>query len=264
MDEVEAWLAGLPEGTVITPSAITMREWSRLSTEEEAAVVAAALTDAGILQSGPVPSLCTRTLAETAGYRLGIRQGLDAPHPSTATTELCATVPDAVAWPFAPVLRNETSDLRAALFDMVAGARSRIVIASPFWDRSTVSELGELLRRRLQAGVRIDLLARLESEASEDYQALASRLPIDRRIRLFRWYERGNAEDTGTQTFHFKAAVVDGGTQAYLGSANMTLSGLRSRLELGVMLRGRPAVALSRVLEIVLGLATQVQLQEFS
>lgn len=62
--------------------------------------------------------------------------------------------------------------------------------------------------------------------------------------------------DKNIQTFHFKAAVADQGTKAYLGSANLTTSGLRSRMELGVILTGEVAGQLHRVIVAALALAS--------
>lgn len=259
MDEMESWLVELPEGTIVLPPRIVSYDWSRLPTEEEVSIATGALVDLEILGAGGSLVLSRQALTETAGFRLGVRVGLDTTRTTRETTELCVTVPDAVPVPIASILRSETVDLRAALFTMIAGAHRRIVLASPFWDRLTVGELGELLGRRIEAGVQVDLLARLESETSEDYLALIDTLALNGRVRLFRWYEPGNHGDRPIQTFHFKAACIDDGVQGYLGSANMTMTGLRSRLELGVILQGGPAVALARILDTVLAVATQVE-----
>jgi len=52
---------------------------------------------------------------------------------------------------------------------------------------------------------------------------------------ILSWYEGAGTE---TQVFHFKAVSADTGQRAYMDSANMTVSSLRSRMELGVILRG--------------------------
>ena len=51
---------------------------------------------------------------------------------------------------------------------------------------------------------------------------------------------------------HFKAISADRGQRAYLGSANMTVLSLRSRMELGVILGGAAASQLDRILRVVL------------
>lgn len=57
------------------------------------------------------------------------------------------------------------------------------------------------------------------------------------------------------QTFHFKVAIADEGKTAYLGSANLNTAGLRSRMELGVILSGEASRKLYRVIMTALGLA---------
>ena len=42
-------------------------------------------------------------------------------------------------------------------------------------------------------------------------------------IHFYNWYEPYSDDMFGSQTFHFKAAVIDNGEKAYLGSANSNL-----------------------------------------
>ena len=53
----------------------------------------------------------------------------------------------------------------------------------------------------------------------------------------------------------FKAISADRGHRGYMGSANMTISSLRSRMELGVILRGTAAAQLDRILRVVVTMA---------
>lgn len=131
---------------------------------------------------------------------------------------------------------------------------ARIVLAAPFWDRATALQLSELLERRLTAGVCVDILTRSAAKTGDGYAVLASRLGSHPQLRLYRWYERNSADMFGAQTFHFKAVVIDDGARAYLGSANMTAGGLRSRMELGTELQGEGARTLARVLDVVLAI----------
>ncbi len=45
-----------------------------------------------------------------------------------------------------------------------------------------------------------------------------------------------------------------------MGSANMTYSSLRSRMELGVILNGRAAAQLDRILRVVITMASPVEI----
>jgi hypothetical protein len=74
-------------------------------------------------------------------------------------------------------------------------------------------------------------------------------------IRIMSWYD---GDEDNRETFHFKAASADRGKLGYLGSANMIRSSLRSRMELGVLLRGSPAEELDAVLQVVLAIAKPI------
>jgi phosphatidylserine/phosphatidylglycerophosphate/cardiolipin synthase-like enzyme len=77
------------------------------------------------------------------------------------------------------------------------------------------------------------------------------------RCRFFAWYEPSENDPFGTRTFHFKAVIADDGLKAYLGSANLTTAGLRSRMEMGVILTGEPAVQVAQIVDIVLSQANR-------
>jgi len=232
----------------------------RLATQDEVAVAITALREIGILQTGQPLHLARHTLIETVGYRRGVREMLEVIPQQESLPQLCATLPLGLDRAIEGALRKEVLDLRAALFDLIASAHTRLVLASPFWDQATAGELSMLFRRRLAAGVRIDVLGRAEADAGYEYFALAKQFPRSPGIRFYNWYEQHKEDLFGTQTFHFKAAAIDNGDRAYLGTANMTSGGLRSRMELGVVLRGSPAAALAHILDEVLRIATPVEL----
>lgn len=88
--------------------------------------------------------------------------------------------------------------------------------------------------------------------------SLAKRFSSYQGIRFYNWFKPLDEDHSKIQTFHFKAAIIDDGEKAYLGSANMTSGGLRSRMELGVVLRGEAALTLVHLLESVLSISTQI------
>lgn len=256
---VEGWLEALPDGASVSTRLLRTGDWSRLPSDDEAAAVIAALQELGILLPGKPTRFSRQALVETAGYRRGVRDALTVTTAGEPQMDLCATVPAGLPPTAYAALARETLDLRAALFDLVASAQRRVVLASPFWDRTTAEELRELLLRRVVAGVGIDLLGRAEGGEGDEYRALVAGLLDRPGVRAYGWYERGAGKGVGVQTFHFKAVVIDDGVRAYLGSANLTVAGLRSRLELGVVLRGSTAVSLARILDLTLGIATPLQ-----
>jgi len=172
--------------------------------------------------------------------------------------QICATLPPSLSSLVKDALREDVIDLRAVLFDLIAGAHTRIVVASPFWDSATAFELSELLRRRLSSGLHVDILGRTEKKAGNDYRVLANQFTQSQDIHFYNWYEPNSDDQFGSQTFHFKAVVIDNGSKAYIGSANMTDGGLRSRMELGVVVQGSTAMTLAHILDQILSIATRI------
>jgi phosphatidylserine/phosphatidylglycerophosphate/cardiolipin synthase-like enzyme len=219
-----------------------------------------ALASIGILKEDNRVYLLNETkLFQTEGYRTGaqealaLRTGADHEQPL-----LFASVPSGLSSAAEQEVRAHAADLRAGVVDMILSARERIVLASPFWDPSTADELGVLLSRRLEAGVAVDILGRFGTD-DEALKTLTSLLSGHRHVRLFSWHVADPDDPFGSQTFHFKAVVADDGDRAYIGSANLTISGLRSRMELGILLRGEPALKVARILEVVLSLSRIVK-----
>lgn len=262
LDGVERWLAQHPEMTVVTPSSVRAEADLGLVTEEQARAVLAGLGALGVV----VPSGRGRfrvlhdTLDSSREYRRGVREGLDAaPTPETAP-DLCAAVPSGMLAERQLIVRGLATDLRAAVFDLIAAARGRLVLASPFWDSETARDLVDALVPPLRAGVRVDLLGRRLRSADgteTGLDTLRSRLVREGNARVFLWREPDRGDRFGSTTFHFKAAIADDGARAYLGSANFTASGLRSRMELGVMLEGAAAARLAAVVEVALSAARE-------
>lgn len=236
---------------------------NRYPSGETINVVQAALLDIGtIRRDGPNLKLDRGALADNSSYRKGVVDAMAAFVPSgSESTQLCATIPDGLSEMVDKALRMHTLDLRGTLLDLIANAESRIVLASPFWDLQTAKELAEALAKRLEAGVRVDLLGRFPSEDLEIKRFLLQRLGGREKCQVFAWRESGNKQKTKFTTFHFKAAVIDDGVRAYLGTANLTFSSLRSVMELGVIMRGDPARQLLAILNVILSIASPLSEQ---
>src|SRR5262249_33731452 len=145
--------------------------------------------------------------------------------------ELCVSLPPTIAAAAGIVIREMTSDLRAGLWDVISGARETLVIASPFWDVVVAQEGGELLGARMRNGLKCIILGRFSNANDRAALPTLTRLTSYGEITIMSWFD-GN--EANRETFHFKAASADRGKLAYLGSANMIRSSLRSRMELGV------------------------------
>jgi len=140
---------------------------------------------------------------------------------------------------------------------MVAGAKHSLIVASPFWDAGTAGEMASLLDKRLGTGVRVWLLGRFERDLPAGVRSELRKIASEKECSILSWIEGLGAD---TQTFHFKAASADAGQRAYMGSANMTVSSLRSRMELGVILTGTAAAQLDRILRVVITMASTVEI----
>jgi len=221
-------------------------------------VVQEALLEVGTLRrNGSKLMLDRQAFCDNQRYRKGIEDAITALlQPTNQSLQLCATIPAGLDELVEKALRVHTLDLRSALLDLIASAESRIVLASPFWDLQTARELAEALAKRLQAGIRVDLLGRFPSDNRETERFLLKRLGGYDQCHLFAWHQQ--SEPKRTTTFHFKAAVIDDGARAYLGTANLTYGGLRSVMELGWIVQGDPANQLLAILNVILSIALPI------
>lgn len=258
--QIEDALGELDNGAVVSIRVIRRLARDRLPSDEEASAVIGALESIGILRhNGMMHRLDRPQLVSTNQYRCGVREALayKSSQPTESVT-LCIALPVGLDPTVTQLLQREAVDLRAALLDIVVSARERIVLASPFWDAETAAELAELLSRRLIAGVRVDLLGRFEEPHDQGSSTLLAHLSRYPSCRLYSWYIPSVSDRFGSQTFHFKAAAADNGEKVYVGTANLTVSGLRSRMELGVVLNGELGRKVVNILDIVLKMADPV------
>ena len=251
-------LRGCQEGGRVDATFVRASARDRLPSQDESTVAVRALSEIGVLSDGGAGGyrLSTAQLTRTEGYRKGVRDGIEHTRRSVSDNAftLLGSVPVGVPPTAEREIQSSVADLRAGIMEIVSSARERIVLASPFWDISTAKELSVLLARRLEAGVAVDILGRFV-DGDNALEALVAGLSEYGRTRIFSWHAVNHEDPLGSQSFHFKAAVSDGGTLAYVGSANFTISGLRSRMELGILLREEPALRVARILDTVLGFA---------
>jgi hypothetical protein len=229
---------------------------NRLPSDDETLAALQALSALGILRRNKSKFLLDRTkLLEKFEYCRGVREALaTSVLLSPSSVRLCAALPVGLDTMVEKALRHNTIDMRANLLEIIASAKIWIALASPFWDAETARELAEVLIRRLDAGVRVDILGRFEEE-DRGARQLQAKLGSYEHCQLFAWLEENAADRFKKQTFHFKAIVSDDGAKAYLGTANLTASGLRSRMELGVILEGEAARQLAQIVKVTLSIA---------
>ena len=263
---VEESLLDLGDGDVREVSTLT-RHLSlpngRPISTDEALVAVSALVELGIFtRIGLQYAFNKKRFVETAELRRGIHAAIRtlATPPRRDPEQdayLCVSLPPSLSPVAEHVIRECSTDLRSGLLDVVAGAKESLIVASPFWDAGTTAEMITLARKKLSAGVHIFLLGRFSQDLPVNVRSELSKVSNEPQCSILSWYEGTGAE---TQTFHFKAASADRGRRAYMGSANMTVSSLRSRMELGVILKGGPAAQLDRILRVVITMASPIRL----
>ncbi len=256
LDAMETHFAGYSTSCAMNREALRGITVGRRPTEDELSAAIHALSVLGVLSqtSGRI-EFSAGAFRSTEGYRQGVREGLRARARPNGVA-LAAGLPPGLPKAAKDAIHARARDLRAALVDCIASANHRIVLASPFWDEETTDELADLLSRRKAAGVLIDLIGREVGGLTPSGQCLAElvrRLGEPSKVRATGWLSFSQTK-IGVQTFHFKCAIADG-ERAYLGSANFTTGGLRSRMELGVILSGEVARSLAQVLDTVLEVA---------
>ena len=260
MAEIESALERLSPNASVDSAVLRNICSARVPTYDEIAVAMNALLDLGILRpAGRAYSFDAQAFTATRDYRRGFRDGLAAGFRWTQPSDisLCIAVPPGLPQLFRDGLADAATDLRASIVNVVAAASYRLVLASPFWDVSTAADIGGLARRRVDAGVRLDILGRFDAkdEAKSHLDGLFSGC---KGVRVFRWYEPTPRLEAVT-TFHFKAVVADEGARAYVGTANLTRSSLRSTMELGFIVGGAQGRAVARIVDAVINISEQVE-----
>ena len=259
LQAIEDALTDCADGANINRNFFRRLGINRLPSEDEALAALQALAALGILRRNKSKFLLDRTtLLEKIEYCRGVKEALAVSVlPSQSLVKLCAALPVGLDSMVEKALRHNTVDMRANLMEIIASAKTWVALASPFWDAETARELAEVLIRRLDAGVRVDILGRFEEEDGGARQ-LQAKLGGYQHCQLFAWLEENSADRFKRQTFHFKAVVSDDGAKAYLGTANLTASGLRSRMELGVILEGEVARQLAQIVKVTLSIARPI------
>jgi phosphatidylserine/phosphatidylglycerophosphate/cardiolipin synthase-like enzyme len=261
------WLIECVEGFLslhdVVPSKNLLRVFRNLSAQsgrplsnDHALIAIAALEDLGIVsKSGLAYRYDSERFRETAQLRMGIKVALNLTvddQPEDAKSHICVSTPPSISAVAECLIRESCTDLRSGLLDLISGATRSIIIASPFWDASTTGEMVSLLGKRLNTGVQLSLIGRFSNDLPLSVEAELRRIAANKGCRILSWFEVAGNE---TETFHFKAVTIDDGRAGYIGSANMTASSLRSRMEIGIILKGDLALQLDRILRIVITLA---------
>ncbi|MCA3100961.1 MAG: hypothetical protein ING77_07815 [Rhodocyclaceae bacterium] len=147
-------------------------------------------------------------------------------------------------------------DTKEVLPSLAEQASHRFCVMTPFIDEVGVPVVMNLFQRSRKCARR-SLIIRATPEgglppAVHSVQAELSTQGVQiRSLRIDR------PESPGYETFHAKVVLADD-SEAYVGSANMTKWSFEQSLELGVLVRGRAARTLARVVDAVESVSTIV------
>jgi phosphatidylserine/phosphatidylglycerophosphate/cardiolipin synthase-like enzyme len=228
----------------------------RLPTKDELLAAFEALSSVDVLiREQSVYKVNRLHLPQKLAYCRGVRDALNnSASREKINVKLCAALPVALNEQVEKALRRNTVDMRASIVDIIASSKKWVALVSPFWDEETAREIAEVLSRRLETGVRVDILGRFEKN-DEALPILRQAIGGHKLCQFFAWAQRDSKDTFGKQTFHFKAVVCDDGARAYLGTANLNRAGLRSRMELGVILEGKTAKQLAQIVKVTLSIS---------
>lgn len=155
--------------------------------------------------------------------------------------EQVVTVPD--------YLRNdlpfgEVQETARVVIGLVAGASSRVVMASPFLDEGFDALTPHVSKLLSRGGTFLLLTRELERSGSHNFAVvdkLRDQCGNPPGLQVVSWEEKGLG-------LHMKTVIADS-ERAYVGSANLTTGGFGRHAELGVLLEGPSVRRVERVLE---------------
>jgi hypothetical protein len=256
LEQIEDELINCKEGSLVGFNFIKKLKGDRLPTKEELLAAFEALSSVDVLiREQSKYKLNSLNLRQKLAYCHGVRDAIkNSALQKQINVKLCAALPVALEEQVEKALRRNTVDMRASIVDIIASSKSWVALVSPFWDEETAKEIAEVLSRRLETGVRVDILGRFEKD-DPALPILRERIGDHKLCQFFAWAQKDSKDAFGKQTFHFKAVVCDDGARAYLGTANLNRAGLRSRMELGVILGGKTAKQLAQIVKVTLSIS---------
>lgn len=151
--------------------------------------------------------------------------------------EFVITIPEPFGAELAYKTRARTT--LGVLTQLIAGARQKIVLATPFIqaERSLIEgPLAEALQAALLRGVGIDIVS--TSQSLQSLRRVDWLNSSHHNVRFFQ--AKTNVEQEQRLGSHAKFCIADE-TSVYVGSANLTGPGLSEHLEMGFLVDGKYA-----------------------
>ncbi len=140
---------------------------------------------------------------------------------------------------------SELLPIHSTLRDMISRAAEDVVILNPFFDKFAVKELQDVIISAVNRSVAVKIITRyISGTRRSNLEALhpiiegVGRCERSAYFTIYQ-YQSEEKKEGRLLDFHAKMVISDRNKEAYLGSANLTETGLRSRLELGTKITGR-------------------------
>ncbi|WP_426336761.1 phospholipase D-like domain-containing protein [Pseudoduganella sp. R-31] len=140
----------------------------------------------------------------------------------------------------------------SGVLELIRGSRSCLTLLAPYIEAEGIGQLQQELLDALARRVSVDVITQdansLSSWASSSLELLRSEARLlAGTLRVY------SAPNSAPVLLHSKLVVADG-SLAIVGSANLTGNAMLRNLETGVLVGGRQAVEISRVLQQVIDL----------
>ncbi|MBE0448463.1 MAG: hypothetical protein IBX64_10285 [Actinobacteria bacterium] len=255
MARLRSSLAAHPEAVASTAAALWARtghkikahdlEWARgLGTEDDEQLLWDALEEIGAITQGVLdPEGLQRFLDELV---LG--------QPSAegrSQTSIVWTLPEQH-----PAAKLRGRSLLSAAVSLIQQSNDTLLLTAPFIDKKGFGVLMESLESALARGVEVTILshnlldiASLASASVEGLRQSAQQLPG--KFKIYSAVVNSDAPRAEHPLLHAKLIIADD-NKALVSSANLTIYGLTSNFEVGVLVNGDEVVQLSNVMQSLL------------
>jgi phosphatidylserine/phosphatidylglycerophosphate/cardiolipin synthase-like enzyme len=138
--------------------------------------------------------------------------------------------------------------LHGNLLELIRSANDRLVLMSPFLSKRAYERLRPALHTAADNGAAVTVVTRYLTYGDEDYNREFVRTIENDSLLASQTTSYEYIDDDTWTTFHAKIVIADG-TQAYLGTANLTHRGLKDNLELGVIFKDKIAERISLLVQ---------------
>lgn len=169
-------------------------------------------------------------------------------HRTPSPVEVVATIPGVSGGEL--ISRFGLRSTLGVLTELLASAKDRVVIAAPFiqgMEGLHAGPVGMALVAALRRGVRVDVISTGAGLGALDRELLSGIAGAV--LKTYR--PRRNVDDPRVLGSHAKVVVSDG-SDAYVGSANITQKGIGGNLEIGVLLHGSAAREVAQLIQALM------------